>query len=264
MELLQSILSGEKKLGPGVLAGVCSADHPLLESYREKMEAMLPGVPKYLAVFAVAHSRGTLNSGNNPVQQYDTLYSYRQAGDLSHRLTREIEDGGYLGVTVPVYMPMDMLGEGKGMRGEICWRRAGVAAGLGFYGNNGLLITEEFGPLVRLGGVLTNYPLQDLVATDVSQKSRCGSCTLCLDSCPPGALEPFRINKKKCGDHVFTYGLRGFSSFMEEAMEAEGAKRQEILRGPAMRELWQNFMTGGYYYCWTCQTSCPWGQKKGS
>jgi len=262
MGLMRSIKNGERKLGPGVIVGVCPADHPLLEGYREKMEFMLPYGPRYLVVLAVAHSRGTLNSRNNPVQQYDTLFAYREAGDLAHRLSREIEDEGYLGVTVPVYMPMDMLGEGKGMRGEICWRRAGVAAGLGFYGKNGLLITEEFGPLVRLGGVLTNYPLQEQVAADVSQKSKCGSCTLCLESCPSGALEPFGINKKKCGDHVFTYGLRGFSTFLEEAMEAEGPTRQEILRGPAMRELWQNFMTGGYYYCWACQTSCPYGQKQ--
>ncbi len=260
MELLQSILQGERKLGPGVFAGVCSVDHPLLEHYREKMESMLPEA-RYLVVFAAAHSRGTLNSGNNPVQQYDTLYAYRYAGDLSHRLSREIEDEGFLGVTVPVYMPMDMLGEGKGMRGEICWRRAGVAAGLGFYGKNGLLITEEFGPLVRLGGVLTNYPLEKQVAEKVQLESKCGSCTLCLDSCPAGALEPYKINKKKCGDRVFTYGLRGFAAFLDEAIKAEDDKRQEILKSPALRELWQNFMTGSYYYCWACQTSCPWGKK---
>ncbi len=259
MPLLQSLLDGDRKLAPGVFAGVCSADHPLLEDYHEKMESMLPEAG-YLVVFAAAHSRGTLHSGNNPLQQYDTLFAYRHAGDLSHRLSREIEDEGYLAVTVPVYMPMDMLGEGKGMRGEICWRRAGVAAGLGFYGKNGLLITEEFGPLVRLGGVLTNYPLGEQVAERVFQESRCGSCNICLESCPAGALEPYKINKKKCGDHVFTYGLRGFSSFLEALVSAKDAERPEILRSPALRELWQNFMTGGYYYCWACQTSCPWGK----
>ncbi len=259
MELLEKILQGERKLGPGMIAGVCAADHPLLEGYREKMRSMLPE-GRFLVVFAVAHSRGTLHSGNNPVQQYDTLYAYRHAGDLSHRLSREIEDEGYLGVSVPVYMPMDMLGEGKGMRGEICWRRAGVAAGLGFYGKNGLLITGEFGPLVRLGGVLTNFPLEKQVAADVALESKCEACTICLDSCPAGALEPYKIDKKKCGNRVFTYGLRGFSAFLEEVITADEAGRQEALRGPALRELWQNFMTGGYYYCWACQTSCPWGK----
>jgi epoxyqueuosine reductase QueG len=258
MELLQAILKGERKLHSGVFAGVCSVYHPLLEGYRKKMEAMLPQ-GRYLVVFAAAHSRGTLNSGNNPVQQYDTLYTYNKAGELSHQLSREIEDEGYLGVTVPVYLPMDMLGEGKGMRGEICWRRAGVAAGLGFYGKNGLLITREFGPLVRLGGVLTDYPLDKHVAEKVME-SECGACTVCLDSCPAGALEPYKIDKKKCGDRVFTYGLRGFSSFLDELLTAQDSERQEVLKSPAIRELWQNFMTGGYYYCWVCQTSCPFGR----
>lgn len=59
-------------------------------------------------MIAAAHSRGTLSSRNNPVQQYDTIYTYRKAGDVCHELSREIEDEGYRGVAVPVYMPMDM------------------------------------------------------------------------------------------------------------------------------------------------------------
>jgi epoxyqueuosine reductase QueG len=259
MELLPSILQGNRKLTDGVIAGVCSVGHPLLEGYREKMKDLLPQ-GSYLVVFAAAHSRGTLRTGNNPLQQYDTTYTYGKAGELCHLLSREIEEAGYTAVSVPVYLPMDMLGAGKGMRGEICWRRAGVAAGLGFYGKSGLLITKEYGPLVRLGGVLTDYPLEEQVARQ-AMDTMCGTCTICLDSCPSGALEPFAINKKKCGDHVFTYGLRGFSSFLEDAVTADDSRRQEVLQGPAIRELWQNFMTGSYYYCWKCQTSCPFGSK---
>lgn len=59
-------------------------------------------------MIAAAHSRGTLSSRNNPVQQYDTICTYRKAGDVCHELSREIEDEGYRGVAVPVYMPMDM------------------------------------------------------------------------------------------------------------------------------------------------------------
>lgn len=259
MELLQAVLQGERRLPRGVLTGVCTAEHPLLEAYRENMKAMLPD-GRYLIVVAAAHSRGTLNSGNNPVQQYDTVYTYRKAGDLCHELSREIEDEGYRSVSVPVYLPMDMLGEGKGMRGEICWRRAGVAAGLGWFGKSGLLITKEYGPMVRLGGVLTDYPLEEQLAQEIMSESKCGSCTRCLDSCPAGALDGTKTNKKKCGDHVFTYGLRGFSRFLEEAITGDEAKRQEVLRGPAAREIWQNFMSGCYYYCWSCQTSCPFGK----
>lgn len=103
----------------------------------------------------------------------------------------------------------------------------------------------EFGPLVRLGGVLTDYPLDEYLA-EKEMENKCGSCTICLDSCPAGALERFSINKKKCGDHVFTYGLRGFASFLEEVAAADESKRHEVLRSPALREIWQNFMTGCY------------------
>ncbi len=46
------------------------------------------------------------------------------------------------------------------MKGEICWRRSGVRAGLGSYGENGLLVTREFGSAIRLAGVLTTADLE--------------------------------------------------------------------------------------------------------
>ncbi|MFA6224033.1 MAG: hypothetical protein WC647_17165 [Desulfomonilaceae bacterium] len=46
------------------------------------------------------------------------------------------------------------------MKGEICWRRAWVRASLGSYGENGLLVTREFGSAIRLAGVLTTADLE--------------------------------------------------------------------------------------------------------
>jgi len=36
---------------------------------------------------------------------------------------------------------------------------------------------------------------------------------------------------------------------------AEEAK--ETLRGYGVREMWQTFMTGNYYYCFQCQSQGP-------
>jgi len=263
MELLSAFTPGQTKWKPaaGIMFGSCAVEHPLLESYRDKMESLLPGA-ETLVVFAVAHSHSALAAKNNQIKQYDTLFTYRKAGDLSHQLCREIEAEGRRAVAVPVYLPMDMLGDGKGMRGEICWRRAGVACGLGYFGKNRLLITPEHGPRVRLGGVLTDYPLP--LSGEAGEQGggpeNCGECTVCLESCPAGALEEGSINKKKCGDVVFEYGLRRFAGFLEELCTAGEAELQEKLKSPDLRELWQNFMTGGYYYCWECQSSCPVGR----
>ena len=42
-----------------------------------------------------------------------------------------LESEHFPAVAVPAFIPLDMAAPNKGMRGEICWRRAGMRAGLG-------------------------------------------------------------------------------------------------------------------------------------
>ncbi len=263
MELLSWLKTGSSKTspGPGILMGTCSPEHSLLQDYKENMHSILPNA-KSLIVVVMAHSTAALDTENVQIKQYDTMYAYDKAVELTHFLSREIESEGYKAVSVPVYLPMDMLGEGKGMRGEICWRRAGVAAGLGFFGKNGLLITEEYGPRVRLGGVLTDFPLNKSYDNEShgGGPEKCGNCNICLEKCPVNALEEASINKKICGDNLFEYGLRRYANFLGELSSADDNKIKEKIKSPELRELWQNFMTGCYYYCWKCQSSCPVGR----
>ncbi|MCL2224356.1 MAG: epoxyqueuosine reductase [Defluviitaleaceae bacterium] len=58
-------------------------------------------------------------------------------------------------------------------------------AGLGWIGKCALLVTEEYGSMVRLSSVLTDAPLE--TATPVNH-SKCGSCDICKTACPAGAV----------------------------------------------------------------------------
>ncbi len=58
-------------------------------------------------------------------------------------------------------------------------------AGLGWVGKCALLVTEQYGSMVRLSSILTDAPLT--TAEPVNQ-SRCGSCTACRDACPAKAI----------------------------------------------------------------------------
>ncbi|MDX1407527.1 MAG: reductive dehalogenase domain-containing protein, partial [Saprospiraceae bacterium] len=63
-----------------------------------------------------------------------------------------------------------------------------IEAGLGEYGRNGLLITPQFGPNVRIAKVLTDLPLvADRPRTFGVQKF-CAICRKCADACPPKAV----------------------------------------------------------------------------
>ncbi len=58
-------------------------------------------------------------------------------------------------------------------------------AGLGWIGKSALLITEEYGPAVRLGSVLTDAEFETNEPVDMS---RCGDCHRCVERCPAGAI----------------------------------------------------------------------------
>jgi epoxyqueuosine reductase len=68
-------------------------------------------------------------------------------------------------------------------------------SGLGWYGKNTNILTEDFGSFVLLGEIITTV---DLPADEPMRKD-CGSCRLCVVACPTGALGPeYTIDANKC------------------------------------------------------------------
>jgi len=72
-------------------------------------------------------------------------------------------------------------------------------AGLGWIGRSALLVTEEYGPALRLSSLLTDAPLECALPVD---ESRCGSCSACVQHCPARALtgEMWRAGTER--DHL--------------------------------------------------------------
>ena len=84
--------------------------------------------------------------------------------------------------------------------GPILERAYASQSGLGFIGKNSCLITKEFGSWVFLSELITTIKFE---TTDPIQGDQsfaiCGSCRLCIDSCPTKAiLRPGVIDANKC------------------------------------------------------------------
>lgn len=58
-------------------------------------------------------------------------------------------------------------------------------SGLGWIGKSALLVTEEFGSMIRISSLLTDAPLETTKPINIS---KCGNCSVCTESCPAGAI----------------------------------------------------------------------------
>lgn len=63
-----------------------------------------------------------------------------------------------------------------------------IKAGLGEYGRNGLLITKDFGPRVRLGKVFTDMPLAHDRPIQFGVREFCQICMRCAHTCPSKSI----------------------------------------------------------------------------
>jgi epoxyqueuosine reductase len=111
-------------------------------------------------------------------------------------------------------------------------REGASRAGVGFYGKNTLLITRRHGSWVVLGTVVTTAEIERSAPLDLD----CGSCTLCIEACPTGALDdPGVLDSTKC------------LSYWSQAPGAVPAEYREEM--------------GSYVYgCDICQDVCPWNR----
>jgi epoxyqueuosine reductase QueG len=247
--------------GAGLVGIVGTIDLP---EHTESIHRILPSA-KSILVLVSNHSLAAISSANNQVAQFDTIHTYNECAIAAHQTSRFLESEGFFSVAVPAFIPIDMEKPKYGMRGEICWRRAGVRAGLGSYGENGLLITREFGAAIRISGLITaaNLKTDSPLSEDV-----CDHCKACIEACPTGALlGGGKINKKLCGDVIFKFGFRFFKEFMQDLIRKQPNEAEKTIEEHGLIEMWQTFMTGNYYYCFRCQSQCPAtnlpGKKKG-
>ena len=111
-------------------------------------------------------------------------------------------------------------------------REGAARSGVGFYGKNTMLITRRFGSWVVLGTLVTDVEIEATSALELD----CGSCRLCVDACPTGALdEPGTLDATRC----LSYWTQAPASIPEDYRSELGDQ---------------------VYGCDICQDVCPWNR----
>lgn len=113
-----------------------------------------------------------------------------------------------------------------------------AVSGLGFMGKNCLMIVPGLGSLFVIAGVFLPLAVQGATGPAAAAEigARCGSCRVCQDACPVGALERAgRLDEERC----------------LQALAARPAAFSE-----QAREAWDTRLYG----CQSCQESCPYNR----
>lgn len=233
-----------------------------IEDYHSKRspdpKAILSGV-KSIVVLGFRELDGALESENTRTAMSCRMSTMHMAESASYLMARFIEDNYKArAASVLVSYPLDMSQETMGLVGDLSLRHAAVAAGLGVFGRHNLVINPRYGTRVIYTAVLTELPLP---SDPPVSEDLCNDCDLCVAACPQGALdEEGKTNQMKCLRGSQPYGVGRLMGFMGKFVGATPEEQKDLLRDPALLNLYQAPVVGFHYHCFRCLAACPAGR----
>lgn len=165
----------------------------------ERPENLLPGA-KTAIVIGIPVPLPVLETA--PSVWYHEVYKTVNSllDQSAYRLATFLGEKGWVSVSLPRdgYPSLEYLQQGKPV--PFSHRHAAVLAGLGSFGLNNTVLTQEYGPRVRFTTILTTAEIDEV---KIPLPNQCTHCMRCVHQCPVGAISgeeyPIDImNKKAC------------------------------------------------------------------
>ena len=254
-------------LAEGVdLVGIASAKDLLLAKPARPPGGLMP-TARSVIVMAVSHSLGAVYAPDIRLWTRNKMQTSRLLDQVAEKVGRCLERQGFLTLPVSADKPVEIhktdprtgrrLDHTKTL-GQLSLKHAAVSAGLGNMGRSNLLITERFGPHVRLGGIITEAPLE---ADTPRVFDPCpAGCRRCEEACPVGALRAGTYTVDPCFffwswgfDRVPPKRLRDWPAFLKMLL-AHHRRRDFIV------EFGQTLITD-VDNCMACMKACPQGSE---
>ncbi len=245
-------------------------------------QAILPDA-KAVVVISVKYPDAAIDGWGKPPAEsmffYQSVQLYMTATVMpmiTFKLYRFLEKAGYLALPVApsgFYRYRDYKEIKGGFIADFSHRHAAVAAGLGEFGRQGLLLTPQFGVRQRLASVITSAPLQaDLL---YSAGPRCDQCEGCLKAGPVVSFHKTEQHSVRIGEKAFTYakvdkwrcawveqlGMVGeggpqYEGYTTNVLPPPQVTREDYLAAMSKRDPFQASCGWGTISCGRCLHAC--------
>jgi len=204
-------------------------------------------LPDCQAVIVVGKRLSDATVETTPSRMFDTMYF--AVNSYLDRLLVQVVDfltsAGFKGVAVG---PHSL--DGKLLMGDLSQKHAAVAAGLGRFGLQSLVLTPQFGPRQRWGAIVTNAPLKPgpPLKVDLCRPAKCGYA--CIENCPAKVFS--ERNTEGITDRKFLPGgLWHYWNINKSGCREYRAEKKKAL----------GWVTEGGHACAVCLKVCPMGKR---
>jgi len=156
---------------------------------------------KSALVYAIPHIKcmDIKNYKENILEQY-IIQARNEISDIQNEIENIL-----LKYSVKYIFPLITQNDEQDLLAPISFKQLGVNAGIGWIGKNDLLVTNEYGPRIRLGAVLIDF---DFPININLKENKCPeNCILCINSCPYKALKNKMWANSVKRDEIINYKL---------------------------------------------------------